>query len=76
MHRLLTSIRVAGENVPQPGTKLKSEGADVGEISSAAYSPALKEIAALAYVRTEALEKKPQMQLAGSGEPPVLASFT
>ena len=66
VHRLLTSIRIAGETVPQPGTKLRAHGADVGEISSAVYSPAFKEVAALAYMRTEALEKKPQMQVAGS----------
>jgi aminomethyltransferase len=75
VHRLLAPIRITGETAPPAGTKLKSDGADVGEISSAVYSPALNEIAALAYIRSEALEKKPPMHLAGS-EPPVLARFS
>lgn len=75
VHRLLTAIRIAGETAPEPRTKLKAGDADVGEISSAVYSPALKQVVALAYMRTEALERKPAMHVAGT-EPPVPASFT
>lgn len=75
VHRLLTSIRIKGEAGPAPGIKLKSNGADAGEIASAVYAPALGEIAAMAYVRTEALERKPEMFLAGS-EPPIPVRFS
>ncbi len=72
VHRLLTPIRVAASTPPSAGTKLQSQGADVGEISSAVYSPALKEVVGLAYVRTEAAHAKPVMTVAGS-EPAVEA---
>jgi glycine cleavage system aminomethyltransferase T len=38
----------------------------VGEITSAAYSPALGEVVGLAYVKTEAAREKPAMLVAGS----------
>ncbi|MBV8866494.1 MAG: folate-binding protein YgfZ [Acidobacteriaceae bacterium] len=72
VHRLLTPIRIVGSTPPSPGTKLQSRGADVAEISSAVYSPALNEVIGLAYVRTEAAHAKPAMTVAGS-EPPVQA---
>jgi folate-binding Fe-S cluster repair protein YgfZ len=65
VHRLLTPIRIAGQTAPPAGTKLKAGDADVGEISSAVYLPALNEVAALAYVRTEVLQNKPEMHVAG-----------
>ncbi len=72
VHRLLTPIRIAANTPPGPGTKLQSQGADVAEISSAAYSPALHEVVGLAYVRTEAAHSKPVMTVAGS-EPAIKA---
>lgn len=72
VHRLLTPIRIIASTPPPAGTKLRSQGADVGEISSAVYSPALNEVLGLAYVRTEAAHAKPVMTVAGS-EPPVEA---
>jgi glycine cleavage system aminomethyltransferase T len=48
------------------------DGNNLAEIASAVYSPALGEVAGLAYVRTEAAHTKPEMIVAGS-EPPVLA---
>ncbi len=67
IHRHLTAIWVSGTDVPQPGTKLQGEGKDVGEIVSAVYSPALGEIAAMAYLRTEVDEQRPEMTVSGSG---------
>lgn len=72
VHRLLTPIRVAASTPPSAGTKLQSQGADVGEISSAVFSPAYNEVVGLAYVRTEAAHAKPTMTVAGS-EPAVEA---
>ena len=74
VHRLLTPIRIAGAIAPAAGTKLQADGADVAEISSAAYSPALGEVVGLAYMRSEALEKRPHMSVAGS-DPELRASL-
>lgn len=52
VHRLLRSIEIDTENAPAPGHKLTTNGADAGEIVSAAYSPALEKIVAMAYVRS------------------------
>ncbi len=72
VHRLLTPIRIKSTTPPEAGTKLMVDGKPAGEIASAAYSPALREVVALAYIRTEAEQAKPQMVVANS-EPPVLA---
>jgi folate-binding protein YgfZ len=66
VHRLLTPVRVVGTQAPEPGAKLLAEGKPVAEITSAAYSAALGEVVALAYVRREALQTKPHMVLADS----------
>jgi aminomethyltransferase len=57
VHRLLSPVRVSGAVPPPAGSKLQANGAAAGEITSAVYSPALHEVVALAYLRTEALEK-------------------
>ncbi len=72
VHRLLTPIRIKSAIPPQPGTKLTAGGNPVAEITSAAYSPALAEVVALGYVRTEAAHTKPEMTVASS-DPQVLA---
>jgi glycine cleavage system aminomethyltransferase T len=41
---------------PEPGTKLTVDGAEAGEIVSAAYSPALGKSVAMAYMRTQSAE--------------------
>jgi folate-binding Fe-S cluster repair protein YgfZ len=52
IHRALRRLEIAGADPPAPGTKLKSGDADAGEIVSAAFSPALHQIVAMAYMRT------------------------
>ncbi|HTU46130.1 MAG TPA: glycine cleavage T C-terminal barrel domain-containing protein [Bryobacteraceae bacterium] len=69
VHRVLVPIRIEGREAPAPGTKLTAEGKAVAEITSAVYSPALGEVAALAYVRTEAAEAKPGL-LVPDTDPP------
>lgn len=66
VHRLLTPIRIKSATPPAAGTKLSVDGKDVAEITSAAYSPAYGEVVALGYVRTEALQTKPEMVLSGT----------
>jgi folate-binding Fe-S cluster repair protein YgfZ len=72
IHRLLTPVRILNSDVPAAGTKLSAEGKDVGEITSAAYSPNFGEVVGLAYVRTEAVRDKPAMLVTGS-DPPIVA---
>ena len=74
VHRLLTPIRIASETPPAAGTKLAASGGDVGEISSAVYSPAEGQVVGLAYIRTEAAHSKPEMSVAGS-DPAVAATI-
>ena len=47
IHRVLKPLVLEGTEPPAPGTKLE----DASEITSAAYSPALGKVVALAYVR-------------------------
>jgi folate-binding protein YgfZ len=72
VHRLLTPIRMRSAAPPAPGSKLSAGGEIVGEITSAAFSPALGEVVALAYIRREAVEKKPEMVINGS-DPAIIA---
>jgi glycine cleavage system aminomethyltransferase T len=48
---------------PEPGTKLQTGETNVAEITSAAYSPALNKVVALAYVRTEQARPHTEIQL-------------
>ena len=66
VHRLLSAVRVRGKHAPEPGSKLLADGKPVAEITSAAYSEALGEVVALAYVRREALQAKTPMIVADS----------
>lgn len=58
IHRVLRRIEVDLQEPPAAGSKLKSADGqvDAGEIASAAFSPALGKVAALAYVRTQFAE--------------------
>ena len=49
IHRLLQPIQLEGTEIPPPGTKLP----DATEVMSAAFSPALGKVVALAYVRVK-----------------------
>jgi tRNA-modifying protein YgfZ len=74
VHRHLTPIEVESATAPAPGSKLVADGNAVAEITSAIYSPALGKTVGLAYVRTEAIEKKLPMTVEGS-DPPVTATL-
>ena len=54
VHRHLRAIQIDGQTVPPIGSKLTAEGKDLGEVVSAAFSPALNKIVAMAYIRTDA----------------------
>ena len=53
IHRLLMPLEIDTDVPPVAGTKLQADGKDVAEITSAALSPTLGKVAALAYVRVE-----------------------
>lgn len=74
IHRVLMPLRIHSQVAPPPGTKLIADGKEAAEITSAAFSPALGEVTALAYVRIEQAQNKERMQVSGS-EPPVAASL-
>jgi folate-binding protein YgfZ len=66
VHRFLTSIRLETANTPERGAKLLANGAAAGEITSAAYSPALSKVVAMAYLRADVLQSKAGITLAES----------
>jgi folate-binding protein YgfZ len=63
IHRVLMPIRIDAQAPPVPGTNLQAEGRDVARITSAAYSPALGQVVALAYVRVEHAKPGTELQL-------------
>jgi folate-binding protein YgfZ len=68
VHRLLTPVRIRTTEPPASGTKLRSGDKDAGEITSAAFSPALNETVALAYLRTENSAKGAEFTLSDGAE--------
>jgi folate-binding protein YgfZ len=67
IHRLLQRVDIDTSEVPAAGTKLTSGDADAAEIASAAYSPALGKVVAMAYVRVQF--DKPGTELSWGGVP-------
>jgi folate-binding protein YgfZ len=63
IHRVLMPLILETSQPPAPGAKLEFGGAGAAEITSAAYSPALGKVVALAYVRTEHARPHEQMML-------------
>jgi folate-binding protein YgfZ len=61
IHRVLKALEIEGRRPPEPRTKLQFGGAPAGEITSAAYSPALGKVVALGYVRMEHAEPGTEM---------------
>jgi len=65
VHRFLVFLRIAGTEAPVPGTAVLAGEKPVGEITSAAFSPALGEVAALGYVRPAELRGEAALTVAG-----------
>jgi aminomethyltransferase len=55
VNKQLTPLVIAMTEAPAPGTKILADAKEVGEITSAAYSPANGNVSAFAILRTEAL---------------------
>jgi folate-binding protein YgfZ len=64
VNRLLVPVLVESSEAPLKGSKLTLDGKEAGEITSAAFSPALGKSVALAYIRAECAQPKARL-LAG-----------
>lgn len=53
VHRLLVPLEMDGMDAPEAGTKIVEGTANIAEITSAAFSPGLGKVVALAYVRSD-----------------------
>lgn len=60
LHRGLGHVRIASSQPPAPGTEIHAGDQKVGEITSAAFSPALQSVVALAFMRLDF--KKPGVE--------------
>lgn len=63
IHRVLMPVLLETKTPPTSGSKLQIGEAPAAEITSAAYSPALDRVVALAYVRTEHARPHTSMML-------------
>jgi aminomethyltransferase len=53
VNRLLMGLRIDATTAPDAGTKITAGGADIGEITSAAFSPAFGKVVALGILRAQ-----------------------
>ena len=67
VHRVLMPLQLDTKEPPESGTKLQIGESNTAEITSAAYSPALDKVVALAYVRVEHAKPGTEMKLPGAG---------
>jgi len=69
VHRVLVPLEVEGEQAPAAGSKIHAGsgagGREVGEITTAAYSPAFGRVAALGYVRLDEIPAGAELTVAG-----------
>jgi folate-binding protein YgfZ len=63
--RVLRPLEIEGQEAPERRTKLYVGVAPAGEITSAAYSPALEKVVALGYLRVEYAEPGTEMTTGG-----------
>jgi aminomethyltransferase len=66
VHRLLAGLLIAAAEPPEAGTPVMAGDIEAGKITSAALSPALGKVAALAYLRREHTEPGNTLTCAGN----------
>jgi aminomethyltransferase len=66
VHRFLVPLEIDADRAPAPETRILAAGKDIGEITSAAYSPALGKTVALAYVRTGEIAPGAELSVEGN----------
>lgn len=67
VNRKLLGLLLEGAGVPGAGTKLTGDGKEVGEITTAVYSPTLGRAIALAYIHREHWTPGTRLQIASGG---------
>jgi len=72
VNKKLMRLQIDSAEAPPPGTKLTTDAKESGEITSAAYSPALGKVVALAYVRTSQANPGTALQTESGAEATVL----
>jgi len=72
VHRFLVPLRIRAAAPPPPGSRILAGERDAGEITSAVFSPALGEVAALGYVRLPDLGGRQELEVCG--RPAVIAA--
>ncbi len=65
IHRILRPVEIESQTVPEAGVKFHKGAEDAGELASAAYSPHLGKVAALAYLKTRFAAPGEQLTLNG-----------
>jgi len=66
VHRVLVPLVLRTTEAPPPGAKILAGEKDAGEITSAAFSPALARVVALGYLRREILVPGASLTVAGA----------
>lgn len=67
--RKLIGLTLEGQNIPRSHYKIVSNGQEAGEVTSGVFSPTLKKGIALAYVKTEFLDKPLSVDIRGKAVP-------
>jgi aminomethyltransferase len=65
VNRVLAQMLIDTDQPPAKGEKVIAAGVEIGEITSAALSPALEKTVALGYVRAERLAASAELEVAG-----------
>ncbi len=65
VNRLLASLEIEGNQAPGPGTRVLAAGKEVGKITSAAFSPALSALIALAYISAPFVRADAELSVEG-----------
>ncbi|MEZ6086488.1 MAG: glycine cleavage T C-terminal barrel domain-containing protein [Pirellulaceae bacterium] len=68
VQKKLVRMRIDGQAVPTTGTQLMEGEKTCGEIRSATFSPTLREVIAIGYVRRRWFDPGAQLTVAGSGQ--------
>jgi aminomethyltransferase len=73
--RKLVGLTLMGQAIPRQHYKVVSDGKEAGEVTSGVFSPTLKAGIALAYIKTEFLEKPLAVEIRGKAVPAQLTKL-
>jgi aminomethyltransferase len=66
VHRLLVRLEIDATEPPEAGARIFAGEKDIGELTSAAYSPVAGKVAALGYVRVNEIRAESQFTVGGA----------